>query len=133
MGAPSLGVAPGYPRIAPRASLGSNMDAAGPARRGSWSPLSMAALPKSLNGRSPSQGTARRISLALPKRPFSSISRKKHGVGSISGADTGEPYAGSFVALPRNLFPKNFGAPGLASKFPSGSVVRIYIRIPWPL
>jgi len=38
MGAPSLGVAPGYPRIAPRASLGSTIDAAGPARRGSWSP-----------------------------------------------------------------------------------------------
>ena len=67
-------------------------------------------------------------------RPLeTSISRKKHGVGSISGANTGEPYAGNFVALPRNLFPKNFGAPGLASKFPSGSDVRIYFRIPWPL
>jgi hypothetical protein len=48
------------------------------------------------------------------------ISREKHGVGSISGANTGEPYAGNFVALPRNLFPKNFGAPDLASKFPRG-------------
>jgi hypothetical protein len=27
---------------------------------------------------------------------------------------------GIFVALPRNLFPKNFGAPDLASKFPRG-------------
>jgi hypothetical protein len=35
-------------------------------------------------------------------------------------ANTGEPYAGNFVALPRNLFPKNFGAPNLASKFPRG-------------
>jgi hypothetical protein len=33
---------------------------------------------------------------------------------------TGEPYAGNFVALPRNLFPKNFGARDLASKFPRG-------------
>jgi hypothetical protein len=48
------------------------------------------------------------------------ISREKHGIGSISGANTGEPYAGIFVALPRNLFPKNFGAPDFASKFPRG-------------
>jgi hypothetical protein len=34
--------------------------------------------------------------------PARAISREKHGAGSISGANTGEPYAGNFVALPRN-------------------------------
>jgi hypothetical protein len=36
------------------------------------------------------------------------------------------------VALPRNLF-RISGRPDPASKFPSGSAVRIYVRIPWSL
>jgi len=38
----------------------------------------------------------------------------------------------NFVALPRNLF-RIAGRPDPASKFPSGSAVRIYVRIPWSL
>jgi len=36
------------------------------------------------------------------------------------------------VALPRNLL-RISGRPDPASKFPSGSAVRIYVRIPWSL
>jgi hypothetical protein len=38
----------------------------------------------------------------------------------------------NFVALPRNLF-RISGRPDPASKFPSGSAVRIYVCIPWSL